>query len=69
MAKQSEKFIPVAAEFEQKADELISLMFVLTEKRIRVAKGSRDIRNQALSASALAVEKSIRSFLTIEQIR
>ena len=61
------KQAPSIVEFEQKAQELRSIMFALCEKRLLTEKFPPSAHGKALAATALVVQESIKAFLAVER--
>lgn len=55
-------------DFERKAQELISIMLVICEKRLHPADGLNPPAGNALAEAALAVKASVRTFVFIERL-
>lgn len=63
-----ESRLVTVSEFEQKAQELISMMFKVTEARMASRKSDVNTINNALTISSLALEKAIMTFLAVARI-
>ena len=55
-------------EFEQKAQELTSMMFMLTESRIHATIQTGFPVGKALAATALAIQAGLDAFIKIERL-
>ena len=54
--------------FEDKAQELIHLVFLRCEKRLAANSVRHSPEHLALAASALALQKAIAAFLAVEKL-
>lgn len=55
-------------DFEQTAERLIHMMFVLTEQRINSPHNRNKSVDSALAETALIINAAIRSFMLIEKL-
>ena len=55
-------------DFEQAAENLIHMMFVLTEQRINSQQDREKPVGRALAETALTINAAIRSFILIEKL-
>lgn len=56
------------AEFEQKVQDAISLVFALCEARMQKSRANPSTGLTALASSALAVQKALETFLALLKI-
>ena len=61
--------VPSIDEFEHKADELISLMLSLCEKRIRRTSAMPEARASSLAYTVMTAQNAMRTFLALARIR
>lgn len=57
----------LAMEFEQKAQELVHAMFILSEKQLSFTHEKITPTSAALTNAALALQNAINTFLAIER--
>jgi|LFRM01.2.fsa_nt_gb hypothetical protein len=58
----------IIRQFEEHAQNLITLMFMITEKRITEHPAPPALKSKALAASALTLHDAVKTFLAVYYI-
>lgn len=69
MAKRTKTMTYTSEEFQAKAQELMHMVFTMSEERIFLDPGQRSLIGNALAEGAMTLRYAIRGFLAIYQMK